>query len=201
MNEPSPRKKPSRRAPVAAAVVILFASGLAFGFSRGILDSFEWKERMKASVIDPSFVEKAPEKASPIPDFSLPDRGGRPVKLSDFAAVETLVVNIWSTDCPTCEQELPSLAEMDRRIGTSDKVQLLTITIDASWDAAAHLFPRGTDLRILFDPDRKVTRDIFSTVRYPETFVLDKKRRIRARFDGGREWHSDEMIQYLSSLR
>ena len=201
MNEPSPRKKLSKRAPLAAALVVLFASGLAFGFSRAISDSFEWKNRMKASIINPTFVEKALDKASPISDFTLPDRNNRPVKLSDFAGVETLIVNIWSTDCPVCEQELPSLAEMDRRIGASDKVQLLTITIDASWDDTAHLFPRGTDLRILFDPDQRVTRGIFGTVRYPETFILDKQRRIRARFDGEREWHSDEMIHFLTALR
>ena len=93
------------------------------------------------------------------------------------------------------------MAEMDRRIGNTTKLALLTITADESWSDTAHLFPRGTRLRILFDPEQKVTEGIFGTVRYPETFVLDRQRRIRVRFDGEREWHSKELRDFVTSLQ
>lgn len=156
---------------------------------------------MEDSVISPSFLAPNPAQAEIVPDFSLPDRYQNQVSLSDFASVDTLVVNIWFTGCSVCEQELPSLAEMDRRIGDTSKVALLTITTDESWKDTARLFPKGTRLRILFDPEQKVTKGIFGTVRYPETFILDKNRRIRARFDGRREWHAGEMISFITSFQ
>ena len=201
MNSSPPATPRPSRAAIASVVVILAASGLAFGFSRALTDSLAWKRQIEDSVVNPTFLETAPGAEDPISAFTLPDRNGKPVQLSDFDGVDVLVVNIWSTGCPACEKELPSLAEMDRRIGRSKQLQLLTITTDASWEDTAHLFPRGTDLRILFDPEQKVTRGIFGTVRYPETFVLDKNRRIRARFDGEREWHAEEMLAFLTALR
>jgi cytochrome c biogenesis protein CcmG, thiol:disulfide interchange protein DsbE len=194
------KKKQLLRFLIPGIIVTATACGLAFGFFRAISDSLKWKESMKESVINPSFSAPNPALAKAIPDFSLPDRYHNPVRLSDFASVDTLVVNIWFTGCTVCEQELPSLVEMDRRLGDTSKVALLTITTDETWEDTARLFPKGTRLRILFDPEQKVTKDIFGTVRYPETFILDKERRIRARFDGRREWHLDEMISFITSF-
>ena len=87
-----------------------------------------------------------------------------------------------------------------RRLASLGRVALLTISIDASWDDVAHLFPNGTDLRIFFDPGQKVTKGEFGTSLYPETFILDKERRVRARFDGEREWHTREMLDYIATF-
>lgn len=43
-----------------------------------------------------------------------------------------------------------------------------------------------------------VGRGVLGTRAYPETFVLDRRRRIRARFDGKRPWNSRQMLDYLS---
>jgi hypothetical protein len=90
---------------------------------------------------------------------------------------------------------------MDRRLESLGRVALVTVTIDESWDDVQHLFPNGTDLRILFDPDAEVTKESFGTSRYPETFILDKQRRVRARFDGERQWHTPEMLRYIASFK
>lgn len=148
-------------------------------------------------MVNPTSVPKMGSDSVPIADFSLKDRHGKAVRLFDFSQADLLIINIWTTSCPVCEAELPSLEEMDRRLRGIGRIALLTMTTNASFDEVAHLFPRGTDLRILFDPEENVTKGIFGTSRFPETFILDKQRRIRARFDGQRAWHSDEMIRYV----
>ena len=184
-----------------AFILVLAVTGaLSFGFARAVSDSRRWREESEQALIDPTFLPTDPADFKQVPDFELRDRNGNPIRLSDFGAVEVLVINIWTTGCPACEAELPSLEEMDRRFGRG-KVALVTITTNEKWSEVAHLFPRGTDLRILFDPEEKVTSGIFNTTRFPETFILDKQRRIRARFDGQRLWHSDEMLQYLATFK
>ena len=77
---------------------------------------------------------------------------------------------------------------------------LLTIAVQERWEDVAHYFPRGTDLRILFDGKNEIAGGLFGTERYPETFVLDRRRRVLARFDGKRPWHSDAMLDYLRTF-
>jgi hypothetical protein len=92
------------------------------------------------------------------------------------------------------------LTELDRRISLDGDIILLTIVIADSYSEVSSYFPQGTNLRILFDGDDKVGKGIFNTSQYPETFILDRQRRIRARFDGARPWHSDALIKYFKSF-
>ena len=197
------QKKPSISPFHIAAFLttLLVTAGLSFGFARAVQDSRGWQATSEAAIVNPTFVAQLGNKAvRRIPDFVLPDRFGNSVRLSDFKGVDLLVVNIWTTNCPVCEAELPSLEEMDRRLAAIGAV-LVTVTINSQFDEVAHLFPQGTDLRILFDPDTAVSETLFGTSRFPETFILDKERRIRARFDGQRAWHSDEMLRYIATFR
>ncbi|MBN2340050.1 MAG: TlpA family protein disulfide reductase [Deltaproteobacteria bacterium] len=150
-------------------------------------------------IVAPDFI--APEsKARKVPDFTLVDRSSRPVKLSQFDSLDVLVVNVWSSGCPVCRQEIPSLTELDRRLSSLDDVALVTIAIAEDWEEVSSYFPKGTNLRILFDKDDSVGNGVFHTEKYPETFILDKQRRIRARFDGPRNWHGDTFINYVQSF-
>ena len=178
----------------------IFTIAVAILFSFSISDAINWKKQLDLSIVNPSYYETDLTKLKTVTDFTVKDRKQKPVRLSDFSSVDILVINIWSTGCPACEREMPSLMEMDRRFENSTKLALLTITIDEKWDDVAHLLNHNQQLRVFFDPQQKVTKDILGTERYPETFVLDKDRRIRARFDGEREWHSSAMMKFLLSL-
>jgi peroxiredoxin len=200
MSRNIPSKNRSLARGIALVVVIASAGGLSFGFAKALRDSVKWRRMSERAVVNPTFEARDPAGGERIFEFSLEDRQGRPIRLSQFRGADVLVVNIWSTGCPACERELPSLAEMDRRLASLGRVALLTISIDTAFDDVAHLFPNGTDLRILFDPDQKVTRGAFGTTLYPETFILDRERRVRARFDGERAWHTREMLDYIASF-
>ncbi len=187
----------------AAAFVLTgaVASLLSYSYALALKDGGEWRTASEQWVISPSLEVADPSNAKQVPDFVLKDRNGKEIKLSDFSAADIILVNIWTTGCPTCRSELPSLTEMDKRLASLGKVLLITITTAEKWEEVEHLFPRGTKLRVLFDPEEKVTKEVFGTTRYPETFILDKKRRIRVRFDGERSWHIKPMLKYIASFK
>jgi peroxiredoxin len=199
-------KKSRRKAPRTAGsgLGLALAAGvgalaiLAFaGYATAVSDGLARHALAEWRLIAPDFEAADPAAAKVVPDFDLTDRWGKPVRLSQFASADLLLINIWSSGCRVCIEEAPSLSDLDRKIGDLGRAALITIAIDEGWKDVAHHFPQGTDLRVLFDPADEVGRGVFGTKAYPETFVLDRQRRIRARFDGKRPWHSRLMMDYL----
>jgi peroxiredoxin len=188
----------SMRALIIGVTALL---GLAafYVYVSGVRDGLTWRRGLVMRTISPDFVETDLAHAKKIPEFALADRFGRKVSLHQFASVDLLLVNIWSSSCPVCRDEVPELTEMDRRLASLGRVALLTIAVEKSFSDVVNYFPQGTDLRILFDSENAVAKGLFGTERYPETFVLDRERRVLARFDGRRPWHSEAMFEYLKS--
>ncbi len=183
---------------VATTTASLF---LCWSFAEAVADGLTWKRMSDWALIAPDFEAPDANSAKRVPDFTLKDRFGNEVRLSQFAPADLLIINLWSSGCPPCTREIPSLSELDHRLQTLGKVALITITIDDNWEDVTDMFPFGTDLRVLFDPEKKVVEGIFGTTKFPETFILDNKRRIRTRFDGERTWHSPEMMKYIASFK
>ncbi len=126
------------------------------------------------------------------PDFALPDADGNQVKLSQYRG-KTVVLNFWTTTCPPCLEEMPSLAEFAKVVAKRSDVVVLTVSTDLTKDVA--LTALHTLLRdpkppfpVLFDPESTVVHDKFGTELFPETWVIDPNGVIRARFDGARDW-------------
>jgi peroxiredoxin len=138
------------------------------------------------------------------PDFSLPDADGNQVKLSQFRG-KTVVLNFWTTTCQPCLEEMPSLADFAKVVAKRDDVVVLTISTDLTKDVA--LSALQTLLRepkpqflVLFDPESNVVHDKFGTELFPETWVIDPKGVIRARFDGARDWSNALVLDLIESF-
>lgn len=127
------------------------------------------------------------------PDFTLPDKDGRPWRLSDQRG-KVVIINLWSITCQPCVEEMPSLIELAKILDGRDDVELVTISVDQGWDEVASLFPEGTPLKVLFDPEREVVRGKLGTRLYPETWFIDPDGVIRLRVDGPRDW-SQPVVQ------
>jgi peroxiredoxin len=138
------------------------------------------------------------------PDFTLPDADGNQVKLSQFRG-KTVVLNFWTTTCQPCLEEMPSLSEFAKVVAKRDDVVVLTISTDLTKDVA--LSALQTLLRepkpqflVLFDPESNVVHDKFGTELFPETWVIDPKGVIRARFDGARDWSNALVLDLIESF-
>lgn len=185
---------------IALGATLVIGVLTLWSYALAVSEGMDWHRSSQLALIAPDFEAPEPGSAKQVPDFELRDRFGKPVRLSQFADLDLILINVWSSGCRACLEEVPALTEMDRRIGEIGKAALITVAVEEKWEDVAHYFPRGTDLRVLFDPEDEVARGIFGTKAYPETFVLDKQRRIRARFDGKRPWHSPVMFEYLASF-
>ncbi len=138
------------------------------------------------------------------PDFELPDVDGNKVRLSRFRG-KTVVLNFWTTTCQPCLEEMPSLADFAKVVQHRKDVVVLTVSTDATKDIAMSalqtLFhePR-VPFAVLLDPDSTVVRDKYGTHLFPETWIIDPKGIIRARFDGARDWSNAMVFDLIDSF-
>ncbi len=138
------------------------------------------------------------------PDFELPALDGRPVRLSSFRG-KTVILHFWTKTCRPCLEELPHIASLAKALKPHGDIALVTVTTDDSADDA-----RGTltsvigstdDFTVLIDPDGdKVVNGKYGTKLFPETWFIDARGVIRARFDGPRDWEGALPIDLAQGL-
>jgi peroxiredoxin len=138
------------------------------------------------------------------PEFELPDLDGKKVKLSSFRG-KTVVMNFWTKTCRPCLEEMPSLAMLAKAMRPHPNLVLLTITTDESAsdarDTLKSVFGSNeVPFIVLVDSESKVVRDLFGTKLFPETWFIDPKGVIRARFDGPREWDGPLPLDIAKTL-
>jgi len=187
-----------RREHLAAVIVLLLGLPMVFGFGRAIVDGEKQRREapLRAILGDETFehLERGETteqgylgKTLTAPDFTLPDQNGKPWTLSKQRG-KTVVLNFWSITCQPCVEEMPSLIELEELSRRRGGIEVVTISTDKSWKEVGALFPAHNNLKVLFDPDRKIVKDKFGTKLYPETWVIDPRGVIRMRVDGPRDW-------------
>jgi thiol-disulfide isomerase/thioredoxin len=72
-----------------------------------------------------------------LPDFRLPDLGGREVASSAWAG-KVVVINYWASWCPPCLAEMPMLIRAQEAL-RDQGVQIVGIAVDRAQDVAAFL--------------------------------------------------------------
>jgi peroxiredoxin len=121
------------------------------------------------------------------PDFTLQDKDGKPWRLKDQRG-KVVVMNFWTITCQPCVEEMPSLITLADIAKHRQDIELVAITSDKDWAAVAPIFPPRSNLKVLFDPERKIIRDKFGSRLFPETWVIDRDGVVRLRVDGPRDW-------------
>jgi peroxiredoxin len=138
------------------------------------------------------------------PDFALKDLRGNTVTLQSLRG-KVVVLNFWTKTCGPCLEEMPDLAELAKIVRDRSDVAVVTVSIDDGPDdvrpTLQTVLREEPPFPVLFDPESKVVGGKFGTRLFPETWFLDKRGVIRARFDGAREWNSPLVVNYIDALR
>ena len=138
------------------------------------------------------------------PDFSLKDLHGATVSLDSLKG-KVVVLNFWSKTCGPCLEEMPELADMTRILGDRKDVAVVTISADEGPDdvrpTLQTVLHGEPPFAVLFDPDAKIIGGKYGTHLFPETWLIDKRGVIRARFDGARDWTNPLVLNFIDSLR
>lgn len=135
----------------------------------------------------------------PAPDFSLKDLNGRKVGLSDLKG-KAIVLNFWSTTCPPCVAELPSLNTLYHDLAGSGLV-VLGITLDASDKPVRELARRlGIEYPLLMDSTQEVYFDSYGLFGQPVSVLIDRAGTVQDKIIGQVDWSSTAMRAKIKNL-
>ena len=138
------------------------------------------------------------------PDFALKDMSGQSVSLSSFRG-KVVVLNFWTKTCGPCLEELPSLADLARILRERSDVVVLTVSVDQGpedvQDTLRAVLREPPPFPVLFDSENEIVAGKYGTHLFPETWVIDPRGIIRARFDGKQNWSSSAVVELVDQLR
>lgn len=174
---------------------ILVAAIAVYGFVRAAQNDQRYASCTALCAMGPTYAAR--DRTAP--DFELPDLDGKPVRLSSFRG-KTVFLNFWTKTCRPCLEEMPALAELGKILQKRKDMALVTVCTDEDVNDVRDtlnvvLNSKDTPFVVLMDPESKVVLDKFGTKLFPETWILDPKGVIRARFDGPRDWSSSAVIE------
>jgi cytochrome c biogenesis protein CcmG/thiol:disulfide interchange protein DsbE len=140
---------------------------------------------------------RPPHVGSPAKDFTVADTD-RSITLNQFRG-QVLILNFWATWCAPCNEELPSLMNMQERM-RGRGVVVLGVSIDVDNDAY-HRFLKVRNVNFLTvrDPEQKVAA-MYGTSGWPETYIIDRTGVMRRKIIGPINWDAPEMTQFLNKL-
>ncbi len=128
------------------------------------------------------------------PSFSLKDAQGKKLDLEDLKG-SVVIVHFWATWCPPCLEELPELLEFAKKFSSEHSgapIKWLFVSLDKKWTDAHRVFPekeKTDQILSVIDPDMSVS-DKFGSYQFPETYVLNKRQQIVAKWVGPQTWDS-----------
>jgi thiol-disulfide isomerase/thioredoxin len=136
----------------------------------------------------------------PIPARTLRDAAGGETTLAAYHG-EVMVLNLWATWCAPCMEEMPSLAELQRRF--EGRIRVVPISVDSEADrrkAIADLARlSGGALPFLQDMSRGVLFDA-QAAGMPVTIIYDRAGEERARLAGGANWASEDAARLIEAV-
>jgi DsbE subfamily thiol:disulfide oxidoreductase len=139
-----------------------------------------------------------PPRTRVAPSFVLPDLQGKVVKMDDLRG-KVVLVNLWTTWCPPCVQEMPTLEELSKKMAGRDFVLLAVSQDEDSRRVAPWIQERGLTFSVLLD-ERGMVGAALGISGYPETFIVDRQGRIVHHHIGYRNWSEPGIVLALKTL-
>jgi peroxiredoxin len=133
------------------------------------------------------------------PDFELPDLHGQPHRLSDLRG-RVVFLNLWTTWCPPCREEMPAMEALHRRLRARGLV-VLAVSQDTNGAEAVAPFvaEMGLSFPVLLDPDGRLSTR-YGVTGYPETFIIDRNGNVVHHTIGPADWASDAVLAQFDAL-
>jgi peroxiredoxin len=206
----SPARATTATSILAQIVVVGLAVLLVYGFVTVAKEGELRRVCAPTCVLKPEYhanlSSKEDETRAPMlaPNFTLKDMTGKAVALSDYRG-KVVFLNFWMQSCAPCMEEFPDLVELAQVLATRKDVAVLSVSIDEGPDAVREKLTAVLNglppFPILFDPDSTIVRQVYGTSQFPETWIIDKEGRIRARFDGPRKWSAGAVTEFVDQVR
>lgn len=106
-------------------------------------------------------------------NFSLQDRAGRKVSLSDFKG-QVVLIDFWATWCGPCRQSMPHLQDLHRKYADNGLV-IMGINMEGpERDVLHYIEDGGYTFTILFDRSKAVSRS-YGVRGIPHSVLIDRR--------------------------
>ena len=144
-----------------------------------------------------AFLVKADRPA--VPNLSFKDANGGALTLDKWKG-RVVLVNLWATWCAPCRKEMPTLADLQKQVGSKD-FEVVALSVDRKGIAAssAYLKETGADVLGLYVDDTTKALDDLQGLGLPLTVLVDRKGREIGRLLGPAEWNSAEAIALMKA--
>ncbi len=122
------------------------------------------------------------------PDFTVQDKDGKPVKLSDYKG-KVVVLDFWATWCGPCQQSLPHTQAVAKQFAAQG-VTVLAVNVSDSKDAFLKWLPQHPEydaITFAIDPsppDKSVAATLYGVDGIPTQYVISKDGKIATHFVG-----------------
>ena len=128
-----------------------------------------------------------PQRTDPAPDFSLSDLDGRPFRLADQRGRVTLL-NFWGSWCPPCQKEIPDLVRLNAAYGGKG-LDIIGVALSEKSGATLQFWcqAHGVTYRQVLATE-EVQRAYGNIEEVPVSVLIDRRGRIRYRWDGERDF-------------
>ncbi len=172
-----------------------------------------WGERRAAAPSTPAApmvaANTGAEAGPPLPDFRFTPWGDSASRASASLKGRAVLINFWASWCVPCVAEFPVLLKLVAR----EQGRLVLLAVSVDHDPAAmqrfletvtrdnpNLFPSPSVI-IVPDPQRALAQDLFQTVRYPETILVDSNLRMQGKIAGAdADWLGDAVRTSIEAL-
>ena len=137
--------------------------------------------------------------SQPAPDFLLPDLNGQVVRLSQLKG-KVVLLNVWTTWCPPCRKEMPTMETLYRRLKSGDFLMLaVSQDVDGRNTVIPYLREGGFTFPVLLDVQGEVGRK-YGVTGYPETFIIDRQGNVVYHHIGYNDWSQPAVETALRRL-
>lgn len=132
------------------------------------------------------------------PDFTLKDLNGQKASLKDFRG-KIVFLNFWTTWCPPCRFEMPSMEKLHSKFKNRDFIILAIDLQERAERVRAFKEKMKLNFPILLDNDGIVGLEYGVRV-LPSTYLVDRDGYIIGGALGPRDWASKEAFKLIEHL-
>jgi peroxiredoxin len=152
-----------------------------------------------AAVAALQYLQRSSVTGFEAPDFALPDLRGEVHRLSDFRG-RFVFLNLWTTWCPPCREEMPSMQALYREMRDRGLV-MLAVSQDENGARVVVPFAEqlGLSFPILIDPEATLSPR-YGVTGYPETFIIDGEGKVLEHVIGPENWMSPARLDFFHRL-
>lgn len=123
------------------------------------------------------------------------DKNGKVVSIADLKG-KVVFVNFWTTWCPPCLAEMPSINKLSQALNDESKLVFLLVDMDSDLEQSGKfMLKKDYDLDV-YRPVSQLPVEYY-TGTFPTTLVFDKDGQLIFRHEGAADYTNTKFMEFL----